>query len=274
MYSLDVNFLNDRPEYKPEAAARTKTRAAPTDSKQPIILGLVALVALLGISGGVLLWLQSQVASLTQKDAALTTTLGDLDAKRKEVDKIRAETKQIQSETEALAGVFTYLKPWSAVMQDVSDRIPPGIQILSVKQTFPQPGQLVQPAPSPAGTPAAATPPVSGTVQIAGLAKSFNDVNDFLLLLQKSAFLDPKATQLVASELQKEAPALSNIRLEGGGSSDNARLPPLPKQVEFTIQTAFNDVPASDLLQELNKKTAVGLVTRIEELQRKGVIKK
>jgi type IV pilus assembly protein PilN len=107
------------------------------------------------------------------------------------------------------------------------------------------------------------------------LAKSFNDVNDFILVLQKSSFLDPKATRLVASELQAQASTLANIQLKNAPPQvGNQELPKLPRQVEFTIQTAFNDIPASDLLQELEKKTAVGLVTRIEALQRKGVIQK
>ena len=47
----------------------------------------------------------------------------------------------------------------------------------------------------------------------------------------------------------------------------------LPAEAEFTIQTALNDVPASDLLQELESNKATGLVTRIEALQQKGVVK-
>jgi type IV pilus assembly protein PilN len=276
MYSLDVNFLNDRPEYKPDAAARTRVRAAPTDSRRPLILGLLALIALLAIPGALLWFLQSRNTALEQRQADLDSQLGDLKSKQEQINSVRAETKQVKDETTALASVFNTIKPWSAVMQDFRDRIPPGVQILRVKQVPPPPGQP-QPTPSPQQT-GAATPPVNGTIEISGVANSFNDVNDFLLVLQKSDFLNPKETRLLTSELPKEAPSFSNLSLQGTGSGsssvDSNKLPKLPRLVGFTIQTTFNDVPASDLLQELEKKTAVGLVTRIEELQRKGVIRK
>ncbi|UBF27644.1 PilN domain-containing protein [Kovacikia minuta CCNUW1] len=277
MYSLDVNFLNDRPEYKPDTAARARgVRAAPTDSRQPLILGLVALIALLAIPAALLWFLQSRNGALEQRQAALDTQLGDLQQKQKQIDSVKAETKQVKDETAALASVFNTIKPWSAVMQDFRDRIPPGVQILRVKQVLPVPGQA---PPTPNAQNDKAGLPENGTIEISGIANSFNDVNDFLLVLQKSDFLDPKGTKLVSSELPKESPAFSNLSLQtpSGGSApplDTSKLPKLPKLVGFTIQTSFNDIPASELLQELEKKTAVGLVTRIEELQRKGVIRK
>ncbi len=276
MHSLDINFLNDRPEYKPDGASRARARggAAVSDSRQPLILGGIAALLLPALAGGLLLFLQSRNADLEQRQAALDSQLGDLQNKQKQIDSIKTETKQVKDETQALASVFNQLKPWSAVMQDFRDRIPPGVQILEVKQIAPPPGQP-QPAPSPQQPNA---PPVPTTkIEIKGLAKTFGDVNDFMLVLQRSSFLDPRVTQLVSSELQQQAPTLTNVPLRNVASqtSVNSRdLPKLPKQVEFTIQTAFNDVPASELLPELERKTAVGLVTRIEALQRKGVIQK
>jgi type IV pilus assembly protein PilN len=276
MYSLDINFLNDRPEYKPDGGARARgARAVPTDSRQPLILGLLAAILLPALAGGLLLFLQSRNADLEQRQAALDSQLGDIQAKQKQIESLRTETKQVKDETVALASVFTTLKPWSAVMQDFRDRIPPGVQILRVKQ-LPLPQNQPQPSPSPGAAPGTPTPPLVGKVEISGIANSFNDVNDFMLVLQKSAFLDPKETQLVASELQQTAPTLSTLQLKNTPALaiDINNIPKLPRQIEFTIQTAFNDIPASNLLQELERKTAVGLVTRIEELQRKGVIQK
>lgn len=280
MYSLDVNFLNDRPEYKPDgAAARARgAKAVPSDSRQPLILGLLAAILLPLLAGGLLLFLQSRNGELEQQQAALDTQLGDIQAKQKQIESIRAEVTQVRDETTALASVFNTIKPWSAVMQDFRDRIPPGVQILRVKQQAPNP-QAQAPAPSPSpGEPAPPpTPPIIGKVEISGIANSFNDVNDFMLVLQRSALLDPKQTRLISSELQKQAPSLSNLQLRNApttSSVDSNALPSLPRQVEFTVETAFNDIPASDLLQELERKTAVGLVTRIEALQRKGVIQK
>jgi type IV pilus assembly protein PilN len=289
MYSLDVNFLNDRPEYKPDsAAARARgVKAAPSDSRQPLILGLLAAILLPALAGGLLLFLQARNGELEQQQAALDSQLGDIEAKRKQIESIQAEVTQVRDETNALASVFNTIKPWSAVMQDFRDRIPPGVQILRIRQLAPDPQALQQqPSPSPSPSPGQPapppTPPVVGKIEINGLANSFNDVNDFMLVLQRSPFLNPSETRLLSSELQKEAPKLSNIqqlsniqlRNAPTASVDLSTLPTLPRQVEFTVQTAFNDIPASDLLQELERKTAVGLVARIEALQRKGVIQK
>ena len=273
MYSLDINFLNDRPEYKPEGS-RQKTRAVSTDSKRPLFIGAAIAVALIAAAGGSLLFLQAQNASLEQRQSELDSQLGDLTAKQKQIADINNQTKQIKDETGALAGVFNLVKPWSAMMQEVRDRIPPGVQILNITQTVP----TVQPSPQPSASPGAAAPvvaPPSSVLQISGIANSFNDVNDFLLVLQKSNFLKAENTKLVKATLQKDAVKVEPIKLQNtqqpGLNSD--QLPQLPKQVEFQIETALSDVPASDLLRELDRKGAVGLVTRIEDLQRKGVIK-
>jgi type IV pilus assembly protein PilN len=276
MYSLDINFLNDRPEYKPDKArTRTRAAAAPSDSRQPLIWGGLAAILLPLLAGGLLLFLRAQNSELEQRQQALDTQLNELKVKQQDVERIRAQTKQIKDETTALASVFNQVKPWSAVMQDFRERIPPGVQILGVKQIPLQPGQQPQPAPSPQAGSASPPPPVT-RIEIKGIANSFNDVNDFLLVLQKSAFLNPKETRLVTSELQRDEAPLRLLQFQGSQASniDPKNLPKTPRQVEFTIQTAFNDVPASDLLQELNRKNAVGLVSRIEALQRKGVIQK
>lgn len=273
MYSLDINFLNDRPEYKPDVAARARPKAVvSSDSRKPLILGGLALLLLPAIALGLLIFLQSQNAQLEEEQARLDAQLGNLEAKRKEIASIQAETKQVKDDTNALAGIFNQIKPWSAMMQDLRDRIPPGVQVTSVKQLPPAPNSTPQPAASP-GANASANQPVLGTISIIGGANSFNDVNDFLLVLQKSNFLKPEETKLVKAELEQNARKLESIRLRNdqGGANSN-ELPELPRQVQFEITTALSDVPASELLRELDRKGATGLVTRIETLQQKGVI--
>lgn len=274
MYSLDINFLNDRPEYKPDVAARARPRAAvSSDSRKPLILGGLALLLLPAIALGLLLFLQNQNAQLEEQQARLDAQVRDLEAKRKEIASIQNETKQVKDETNALAGIFNQIKPWSAMMQDLRDRIPPGVQVTSVKQLPPAPNTAPQPAASPGANAAANQQPVLGNISIIGNANSFNDVNDFLLVLQKSNFLKPEETKLVKAELDQNARKLEPIRLRNDQSGANANeLPELPKQVQFEITTALSDVPASELLRELDRKGATGLVTRIETLQQKGVI--
>jgi len=150
MYSLDINFLNDRPEYRPEGA-RQKTRVVSTDSKQPLFIGAAVAVGLLAMAVGSLLFLQAQNANLEQRQSELDSQLGDLTAKQKQIADINTQTKQIKDETGALASVFNLVKPWSAMMQEVRDRIPLGVQILTITQSTPT-GQAA-PQPSPAPTP-------------------------------------------------------------------------------------------------------------------------
>jgi type IV pilus assembly protein PilN len=273
MYSLDINFLNDRSEYKPDLARAKPGRAMSADSRRPLILGGLAALLFPAIAAGLLLFLQSQNARLEQEQADLDAKLGNIEAKRKEIANLQNQVKQTKEETNALASVFNQIKPWSAMMQDIRDRIPPGVQVVGVKQLPPDKAAAAQASPPPAA-PAAGAPaaPPASFLSLVGRANSFNDVNDFMLVLQKSNFLKAKDTRLVKAELEREGRKLENIRLPNQQTVGNQEQPELPRQVQFEIQTALSDVPASELLRELDRKGASGLVTRIETLQQKGVI--
>lgn len=267
MYSLDINFLNDRPEFKPDAAKRGGRRASRfvSDDRRPLYWGIAAgvffpvlMLALWGI-------LQTRISALEEQQAELDSQLGNLEAQKRELESINVQIKQTTDETQALASVFNQIKPWSAMTQDLRDRLPSGVQVTSIKQVALQPAA----SPPPAAT---AGQPVSGVIQIAGLANSFNDVNDFMLTLQQSNFVQNDRTRLLGAKLGTPR-TLQNLDLPGSGNGTSGESPKLPSKVEFTIETALNDVPASELIRELDRKGAVGLVTRIEALKDKGVIK-
>jgi type IV pilus assembly protein PilN len=291
MYSLDINFLNDRPDHKPDAARRAgagggRRRAAVNDNKTPFYIGLAALALLPLAMLGAWLFLGTQKAALIEKQVELTGKLGNLEAEKKNLAVVQAQIKQSTDETQALATVFNGIKPWSAMSQDIRDRLPTNVQILSLKQVdapvvAPTPTPTPTPSPgatpAPVATPAPTPPPISGVVEITGLANTFNDVNDFLLTLKQSNFLKGDQTVLVSSELadQGSLSSLDSLKQEKGGSTTTTRveLPKLPKLVKFVITASLTDVPASELLRELERKGAVGLVTRIQTLKEKGVIK-
>lgn len=272
MYSLDINFLNDRPEYKPDAARRggRRTPTFVSGDRRPLYWGLAAgvlfPVALLALWG----FLQVKNSDLERQQAELDSQLVNLENQKKDLASINTQIKQGTEETQALATVFNQIKPWSAMTQDIRDRLPPNVQIAGITQITPAAAAQAKP-PVAGQTP----PPVSGLVLIEGVANSFNDVNDFLLTLQQSNFLQSAQTKLVSSELT-EPQALQNLDLAGsrsGGSNANYETPKLPPRVKFSLQTALSEVPASELIRELDRKGAVGLVTRIEALKEKGVIK-
>ena len=264
MYSLEVNFLKDRPEFKTETGRRRpRTVALPTGNWTPLYVGLAVGLLLPALVGAGWWFLQSQNNQLEQQIAEIDKELNTLGIQEQQIKKLQEETDQVKGETQALATVFNQVRPTSALLQDLRDRTPAGIQIEEIKQTAPPAAPAAQPGQPP-------VPNASGGVEINGLARSFNEVNDFLLTLQRSPFLKYVDTKIVKADLV-DNPA--KIELFGNQPSSTTTTIKLPRVVNYTIQTSLNDVPASELIRELERKGTLGLVTRIRTLQEKGVIR-
>jgi type IV pilus assembly protein PilN len=309
MYGLDINFLKDRPEYSGSAAGaagamgragggRSGGRSgggrsgggasSASASNRPLIIGAALGLGALGLSALAYAGFLFQGKALTDEIAEVDVQVGDLEKKEAELKRAQTELTSSKDEITALTSVFSNIKPWSAMSQDLRDRLPQGVQITEIAQEVKQPVASApttastaakQPgaAPDPAAPPAVAPPPL-GVIKISGLADNFDKVNDFLVVLQKSNFLDPQATRIVTSELQTPS-QMQSLDLPGpdGTPLPNqgkpTKLPKMPPKVSFAIQTSLADVPTSELLRELDRKGAVGLVSRIEALKEKGVIK-
>lgn len=249
MYSVDINLLNDRPEYgQPMVAASSYG----SEDKTPFFIGLGVGAAALGlvlISLGVMTFLSQQ---LTAKEENLDDELAQLAPELAQVENLKTQEQQVKAETQALATIFNQIKPWAATLQDIRDRVPPTLQITKLEQkavTPPnQPQQAGQPQEQPVATLSDPT-----QLTITGNAISFNDVNDFVLTLRKSPFLTVPATKLMSSERK---------------TNDQTQV----SVVEHQLETTINDVPASELLQVLNAKGASGLAARIDILKQKGVM--
>lgn len=275
MYSLDVNFLKDR-GIQPEPSAGPKP--IPKGSMTPLVVGVIVGLLLPGIVGGLWLFLQQQNAQLRERDAQLQAQLDQLKIGQKKVDQLNKQIADVNAETEALASVFNEIKPWSAMLVDLRDRIPPGVQISAIQES--QDAAAASPS-TPSSSAGAATannqeaasaPRPTRKLEIAGTARTFDEVNYFLLTLQRSAFLKPNETQLVSAELVSN-PNKLEVDLPNNQNQSAGRVTyELPKLVQYKIQTKLSDVPASELLRELDRKGAVGLVTRIKSLQEQGVI--
>lgn len=257
MYSIDINLLNDRPEYSQEVVS--SRGAGSTDSKVPLFLGIAAAGSALGlvlVSFGLLSFLnQRQLA----KERSLDAELAALAPQVKEVEALQAQKEVTEDETVALATIFNQIKPWSSMLQDLSDRVPPTLQITKIEQTA---GVAAAPAgnqPNNNGANADPNappppPPVNG-LKLTGNAISFGDVNDFVLTLRKSPFLEDGKTKLSTSERDQNSNNAEGVEL-----------------VKHEVETEINTVPASELLQALNTTGASGLVSRINLLKQKGVI--
>jgi type IV pilus assembly protein PilN len=253
MYGLDINFLKDRPAYQPKGEQKKSGVKLPTGNLTPIYLGVGVGLCLPLFVGGGLWFLQTKTSELEQAIALLEEEGKKLDAEIASINKIKAETNAVQAETKSLVTVFDQIRPWSAMLEDLRDRIPASVQIENVKQTPPDPPVQGQAPSNPAGG-----------IEITGLARSFNDVNDFLLVLQQSRFLKGSESKITTASLV-DAP------LPPSSGANGVQIKP-PQVVKYTIQSSLSDVPASELIRELEQKGTVGLVARIRAMQKTGVI--
>jgi len=270
MYSLDINFLKDRPDLVRETGkgSRRVSAARPTSSMVPLFAGVAVGLLLPAAVGGLWLVLNQQIADLEERQAALDRELASLQQIEDQIKKVETETSQVNADTNLLASVFNQIKPWSAMLQDMRDRIPPGVQIRTIQQSEVLPPN--QPTPANPGTQSPVVP--TTRLEIAGTARSYNDVNDFLLTLQRSSFFKPNETQLVSAQLVDNPTQLELPKTQAQSTPQAKVTIELPKVVSYKIQTSLSDVPSSTLIRELERKGAVGLVTRLRTLQSKGVI--
>lgn len=264
MYSLDVNFLNDRKERPTETGVNT-TRVV-QDSPRPLYVGVAVGVFLPALVAGLWVFLQNQNGDLRGRQAQLDNQLAALNAQLAEVDTINQQIQQIQAQNQALASVFDRIKPWSAILQDVRDRVPSGVQVAQIQQTEVQ--QAPPPVAADPNQPAPAVPePPPSSISVTGHARSFNDVNDFLLTLQRSPFLNGEQTRLVSAQLVNN-PA----KVEFQGEQTGTIQVQLPQVVEYTISSQLTNLPASQLMPDLERTLSVGLAARIQALRDRGVL--
>jgi type IV pilus assembly protein PilN len=329
MYSIDINLLRERTGdptgQQSEFITNTNITPATKYGKAPLFIGLgVAALSLLATGGG-WLFLGQQTTQLEAKQKDLDQKLGSLKLQDARIAELNGQLAQVNEQSQSLASVFNQVQPWSAILQDLRESIPQGVQIAKVTQTELKvaPAPVVPAAPTPAsgglinkistppnpeaspkpGTtepvagaapvPATASTPVvtamlpadvpTSKIEIVGTAKSFEEVNNFMLTLKQSAFFNPDETQLLSAVLNKSANTLiNNLSPESAGKAlspaeqsakDRLAKLSLPKVVEYKIQTSIKRVPASDLMRELEQKGAVGLVTRLRSIQQQQVTK-
>ncbi len=245
MYSLDINFLKDRNlDDASKTRIQKKTQTQQFGKNAPLIAGLAVMVLFPAVAGGFLLVVNGQNTELEKQIQELDAQISAINAQNQKIQQMEAKIAQVNAETNALVGVFNQIKPWSAILQDISDRLPPRVQIDSIQQ-----GQ-------------------SPKLTLVGSARSYNDVNDFLLTLQRSNFFKAKATRLQSAQLVDNP---TKVEYSEAEQAENVTVE-LPKVVNYTITTELNNTPASKLLRELARKGDVGLVTRMETLKQKGVI--
>jgi len=149
------------------------------------------------------------------------------------------ELQAIEARTGELVNLLVGNVPMSAILDEIRKRNPVTVQIEAITQT---------------SVPATAQDPATTTLSLTGYTTNYNELNDFLLLLKTSPLLDDKNTVLRSSTLQ---PATSDKNLTFVG---------------FQIETKTTTKKPVDILPELQKIGADGLVTRINLLWQQGII--
>lgn len=270
MYGLDINFLNDRPEYKKDIP-KPASSGPSLDDPRPILIGAAVAVAVNGLVAGGWLWL-SQVNSRLEGDLAkLNAELSQLDAQVKDIEAIKEKTKTFKAEAEALATVFNQIKPWSALLGEFGGLMPSGVKVTKIEQKEATVNAAAAPPASENKDAKAEAPPPpkpTSTLSISGTADSYGEVNDFLLLLQNSPFFQGEETSLMSAT---KKPNPTRLELRESQSSLAPEIPELPQIVEYKIETNLSPMGASELLSQLKSQGAIGLVDRIETLKQKGV---
>ena len=276
MYSLDVNFLKDRGV---QSEIGLKPRSTPKGAMTPLYIGVGVGLFFPAVVLGLLFFLQQQTAQLQGRSQELDQQLGELKKSEDQIAQLNKQIAQVNEETTALASVFNQIKPWSGILQDIREDVPPNVQIKTIQQTE------VAPKPPPAGASAPKAKPSAKAasnakeatsqatnepqkimqLDISGTARTFDDVGYFLLTLKRSPFLKSDETQLSKAQLVNNPTKLEipESKLQSAVKETYE----LPKVVEYTIKTTLNDVPAADIVRELKRKGALGLETRIRTLQ-------
>ena len=267
MYSLDVNFLKDRQlEQEAKSAGQKESKTSSSGDSLILVGGLALLVLLPAAAFGYFWTIEQENAKLQGEITQIESKIAAARAERGRIDKIQKQIAQANDQNKALVSVFTKIKPWSAILQDIRDRIPPGVQIGSIQQSAVSTQSR--------GRRGRTNTQVTGIkLTIQGIANTHQDANDFLLTLKESKFLQPSETGLERTELIDNPLKLEYIDPRTGEIIGDAEEIELPQVVRYSIAAQLNDVPASQIVQELSKKGAVGLINRIRTLENKGAIR-
>ncbi len=137
MFSLDINFLKDRGL---DAAVAKETlieqKSASIADKVPIIAGAIIAIVLPAMTFGYSKTFEARQTKLKKEIQQIEADISKAQGQGKSLEDMEAQVKKARSETQALVSVFDKIRPWSAILREVGDRTPPGIQIDSLAQKW------------------------------------------------------------------------------------------------------------------------------------------
>ena len=249
MYPLDINFLKDRGfDDAVETQSEAPKKPAPIAEKIPIVVGGIIALALPLLSFQYARSFEAKQAEAQSKIAEVEAEIAKKQGENQTLEQMKTQVQAAKAETQALVQVFDKIRPWSAILQEIRDRTPPGVQVDLLSQSG------------------------SGSdikLQISGSARSYNDVNDFVLFLQRSPFFDRNGIILGnvnTGDLEIDVANQEEL-------PDNVSFT-LPQGVQYSITAQLNNLPSSGLIKELQEKGSIGVLTRLKTLEQQGAITK
>jgi type IV pilus assembly protein PilN len=254
MYSLDVNFLKDRNSDVTRSTQTTSITLTGDDlqKQMPLYIGAGIMVLLPALAGlGVLLinWQKGVAQTNIQR---LETELTQLQGEQQKIQEVQAKTAAAHQDADGLIAVFNQIKPWSALLQEITNQVPQEVQLQSIQQE-------------------------GNVLTLSGFAGNYGALNDFLLTLQSSKFLQANKTQLMTANAAALPVTGEGTTAQTGGTEEpeadqgNSTVL-IPPGVSYTIQTEITNTPDKDLITALIKNGAAGLVARFKFLELKGVL--
>lgn len=254
MYSLDVNFLKDRTGDATRSTTTTTISLNPDDIQKqlPMYIGAGVMLLLPALAGASILLVNWQKGETQTNIQKLEAEIAKLEGDQKQIQEIEAKTATVHQETDGLINVFNQIKPWSALFQEIANQLPSEVQLESIQQD-------------------------GNKLTLSGFAGNYGALNDFLLTLQSSQFLQADQTTLTTATAAALPITGEGTTAESGGAEEaktesGASTVVIPAGVKYTIQTAITETPDKDLMREMIRNGAAGLVARFKFLELKGVL--
>jgi Tfp pilus assembly protein PilN len=227
MYTPEINFLKERTLTATTGQFTAGGVAVPVAPSRggstAIIIGLL----IAGVSLGAYAWgnfqLTSRLTALRLDRDEINRDLSEAQSELSRRQALQTELDGLLARTNAFQSFFVSLQPWSAILQDVRNRVPPDVWVSNLSTT-------------------------ANTVTIQGQSLEFEQVNDFILTL-------------------KQSPYVQNVQLnntqEVAGSADS--LPSV--NYGLTITLANLQLSTPETLDVLRAQGALGVVEKLTILR-------
>jgi len=214
------------------------------DARQLVLVGGVIGLAVAASAAGVWLLLQARQVYVEGKIRELGSVPVQLKELEQRVQAAQTQLTKINTSNEGLAKGLVAVSSGSALLSQLSEVTPEGVQLTEV---------------TVAGSTSAQTLTLKGN---AAEPESFRRINAIELLLAYSPLFKPDGVKLVKA-IREAAPAVTDPK------EVPVQIPP----VSFDLTSQFSSLPAAAQLRELKRLGADGMARRLETLQKEGLLR-